>query len=130
MAHVYAEARQLEGKPKVGDKECVALLKQYTSLGWTGSWKQGIQVIGNRDSIAQGTAIGTMVDGKWPNLSTGNHSGFYLGQVSNGIYIIDQWPNDATKPKISKRFLYRLGKDKNGKFIDPPQNADAFFVIE
>ena len=34
---------------------------------------------------------------------------------------MDQWPNDAAKPKISKRFLYRLGKDKNGKFIDPPQ---------
>lgn len=52
------------------------------------------------------------------------------GQVSNGIYIMDQWPNMMQKPKISMRFLYRLGKDKNGKYINPPQNADAFSVIE
>lgn len=129
MPHVYREARQLDKKDKIGDKECVTLVKHYTGLGWTGLWREGEKVVGNKN-IAQGTAIATFVDGKWPALNTGNHSGFYLGQVSNGIYIMDQWPDMIYKPKISMRFLYRLGKDKNGKYINPPQNADAFSVIE
>jgi hypothetical protein len=113
----------------MGDFECVYLIKHFTRAGWTGRWKQGEPVIGNR-SIVQGTAIANFVDGKWPGLPKGNHSGFYLGQVSNGIYIIDQWPNMKTKKAISKRFLYRLGKDAKGNFITPTENADAFFVIE
>ena len=128
MPHVYRDARQLEKKDKIGDKECVTLLKHFTDLGWTGAWR-GEKVVGN-SRLAQGPAIGTFVDGKWPRLNTGNHSGFYLGQVSNGIYIMDQWPDEKRKPKISMRFLYRLGKDKNGRYIDPPQTADAFSVIE
>lgn len=129
MPHVYRAARQLESKAKIGDKECVDLVKNFTHLGWTGSWREGAKVVGNK-TIEEGTAIATFVDGKWPGKRSGNHSGFYLGQVSNGIYLIDQWPNDKTKPKIGKRFIYRLGKDKNGKYIDPPQNADAFSIIE
>jgi hypothetical protein len=129
MPHVYREARQLQGKDKVGDEECVALVKHYTSAGPARFWRAGEKVVGNKN-IAHGTAIGTFVNGRWPQLSTGNHSGFYLGQVSNGIYIMDQWPRDARKPKISMRFLYRLGKDKNGNYVNPPQNADAFSIIE
>jgi hypothetical protein len=129
MPHVYKDARKLEKKDKIGDMECVYLVKHFAGLGWTGSWREGAPVVGNK-TIAEGTAIATFVGGKWPGLSTGNHSGFYLGQVSNGIYIIDQWPNMMQKPKISKRFLYRLGKDKNGKFINPTENADAFSIIE
>lgn len=129
MPHVYPDARKLEKKDKIGDKECVTLVKHFTDAGPAHSWREGAKVIGTRN-IAQGTAIGTFVGGKWPMLNTGNHSGFYLGQVSNGIYIIDQWPDDAAKPKISMRFLYRLGKDKNGNYINPPQNADAFSIIE
>src|SRR4051794_36437831 len=118
MPYIYRDARKLEKEDKVGDKECVALVRHYTQLGWTGSWRQGEPVVGNK-KIIEGTAIATFVNGKWPGLATGNHSGFYLGQVSNGIYIMDQWPNMTTKPKISKRFLYRLGKDKSGKYINP-----------
>jgi hypothetical protein len=129
MPHVYKDARKLENKDKIGDMECVYLVKYFTGLGWTGSWRGTEPVVGNK-TIVEGTAIANLVNGKWPGLKTGNHSGFYLGQVSNGIYIIDQWPNMKTKPKISKRFLYRLGMDKNGKFINPTENADAYFVID
>jgi hypothetical protein len=129
MPHVYRDARLLDGKPKLGDFECVYLVKLYTGLGWTGAWREGERVVGNK-SIAIGTAIATFVDGAWPGLAHGNHSGFYMGQVSNGIYILDQWPNMATKPVISKRFIYRHGKDKSGKYIRPTENADAFSIIE
>jgi hypothetical protein len=50
-----------------------------------------------------------------------------MGQVSEGIYIMDQWPG---KKKIGKRFIRRKGKDAHGNFITPSDNADAFFVIE
>lgn len=76
MPHIYREVMKLEKQAKVGDMECVTLVKHYTDLSWTGSWREGAKVVGNR-SIAQGTAIGTFVDGKWPAKGTGNHSGFY-----------------------------------------------------
>jgi hypothetical protein len=129
MPHVYRDARKLDGNEKMGDMECVYLIKHYTGLGWTATWREGEKVVGNRN-VAEGTAIATFVDGKWPARATGNHSAFYLGQVSNGIYVIDQWPNMDSKKKISKRFIYRRGKDKNGNYIRPTENADAFSIIE
>lgn len=103
MPHIYKDARKLEGTEKIGDKECVTLVKNFTRLGWTGSWHEGAKVVGTKN-IAEGTAIATFVNGKWPGLKHGNHSGFYLGQTSDGIYMIDQWPNMATKRRVSKRF--------------------------
>lgn len=129
MAYIYREARSLDKQEKVGDGECVTLIKHFTKAGWTGSWKQGAPVIGNK-TIREGTAIANFVNGRWPGLSHGNHAAFYLGQVSDGMYIVDQWKNNATKPRISKRFIRRLGEDKNGNFIRPTENADAFWVIE
>lgn len=126
MSYVYKEVRSLEGKDKVGDGECVTLIKTYTNAGWTGRWKQGAPVVGNK-TIEQGTAVANFVNGKWPGHKHGNHSAFYMGQVSDGIYILDQWPD---KKRIGKRFIRRKGKDAHGNFINPTDNADAFFVIE
>lgn len=126
MSYVYRSVNVLEGKDKVGDGECVTLIKAYTKAGWTGRWKQGAAVVGNK-AIARGTAIANFVNGKWPRLAHGNHSAFYMGQVSDGIYILDQWPD---KKRIGKRFIRRKGKDAQGRFINPTDNADAFFVIE
>jgi len=55
---------------------------------------------------------------------------FYLGQGSNGIYVVDQWNDSVRKPRISKRFIRAKGKNRSGNFIDPSDNADAFSVIE
>ena len=126
MSNVYADARNLEGKPIEGNGQCVTLVKNHTSVGWTGNWRQGSEVVGNR-TLAPGTAIATFVDGKYPNQAHGNHAAFYMGQVSDGIYIMDQW---SSKPRISKRFVRRQGKDSHGNFVNPSNNADAFFVIE
>ncbi len=126
MPHIYKEVRALQNAEKIDDGECVSLVKKFTQLGWTGSWKEGVPVVGNRQ-IEQGTAVATFVNGKWPGKSTGNHSGFYMGQVADGIYIMEQWPK---KKLIGKRFIRRKGKDKNGNYITPEDNADAFSVIE
>ena len=129
MPYIYKEARTLDKQEKVGDGECVTLIKEFTNAGWTGKWRQGEAVVGNR-SIREGTAIANFVNGKWPGKAHGNHAAFYLSQVSDGIYVIDQWKNNATKPLISRRFLRRLGKDKNGNFVRPTENADAYSVTE
>jgi hypothetical protein len=126
MSDVYADVRSLEGKPKEGNGECVNLVKNHTSVGWTGKWRQGTEVVGSTN-LEQGTAIATFVDGRYASSSHGNHAAFYMGQVSDGIYIMDQW---RSKARISKRFIRRKGRDSHGRFIDPSNNADAFFVIE
>jgi hypothetical protein len=126
MSHIYKEVRSLEGKEKEGDGECVTLVKNHTNVGWTGLWKQGEAVVGNK-SLPQGTAVANFVNGRWPGHAHGNHSAFYIGQVSDGIYILDQYP---AKKWVGKRFIRRLGKDARGNFINPTENADAFFVID
>jgi hypothetical protein len=126
MSYVYEDVRKLQGKPKEGEGECVTLVRNHTSAGWTGKWKQGEAVVGNR-TLRQGTAIANFENGRWPGRAHGNHSAFYLGQVSDGIYVMDQYP---AKNGVGQRFIRRQGKDKHGKFINPTDNADAFFVIE
>jgi hypothetical protein len=125
MPYVYPEARKLDNQPRVGDFECVALIRHYTNAPPTSSWREGASVVGNKD-LAPGTAIATFEHGRWPGRSKGNHSAFYLGQVSDGIYVIDQWP---AKDRITKRFIFRKGKNGNGTFINASDNADAFSVI-
>ena len=126
MADVYADARNLQGKAVEGNGECVTLVKNHTSVGSTRNWRKGTEVLGNK-SLEQGAAIATFVDGRYASQSHGNHAAFYLSQVSDGIYIMDQW---RSKEKIGKRFVRSKGKDSKGRFIDPSNNADAFSVIE
>jgi hypothetical protein len=129
MPHVYAKVDDLDGTDKVGSHQCVALVQHYGKLPSTSAWKEGAAVMGN-DKIARGTAIATFVDGKYKSLPTGNHAGFLVSQDPKGLWIMDQWNNDKTKPKVSKRYLTRKGKDAKGNFIDPSNNADAYSVIE
>ncbi|ECX3818404.1 BPSL0067 family protein, partial [Salmonella enterica] len=106
MAYIYGLVDSLQGKDQVGDGECVALVKQYAHLGFTGTCKQGRKVFGDK-SIPRGTAIATFVNGKYPSGSAAHkHAAFYLEQDSNYIYVMDQWKK---KKKISSRPLSRKG---------------------
>ncbi|PMS34777.1 hypothetical protein B0G57_113178 [Trinickia symbiotica] len=78
-------------------------------------------------ALPKGTAIATFVNGRYPNRPTGNHAAFYLSQDVIGIVVIDQWSTSGT---IRKRRLRFLGKDKNGNYISPSDNGDAFSVIK
>jgi hypothetical protein len=129
MAYVYPEANNLEKQEKVGTFQCVALVQHFTNAPPTSAWREGERVMGN-NSISPGTAIATFENGRYPNRSHGNHAAFYLGQNSNGIYVMDQWKDMVKKPKISKRFIRAKGKSKSGKYIEPSDNADAYSVIE
>lgn len=85
-------------------------------------------MLGNK-TLKSGTAIATFVEGRYANRPHGNHAALYIGQVANGIVVADQW-KAPKKTLISVRTIRSLGKNKKGEFINPSDNADAFFVIE
>ena len=128
MSYRYGQVDDLEGKPKVGTKQCVALVKQYAKCPETAKWKEGVKVKGA--TILKGTAIATFVDGKYPSHGTGNHAGLYVGQDANGITIMDQWADDVKKPTISSRALRFTGPAKKGHYPDASNNGDAYSVID
>src|SRR5687768_4295719 len=129
MSYIYSKVDDLEGTAKVGSHHCVALVQHYAGLPVTAQWKEGGSVIGNL-ALAKGTAVATFVDGKYKSLPTGNHAAFYLSQDAGGMWIMDQWKNNTTKPKVSKRYIRKKGKTASGAFVDPSNNADAYAVIE
>lgn len=129
MPYVYTDVRNLDKKGKVDSFECVALIRHYTDAPPTAVWREGEKALGNKN-LTPGTAIATFVNGRYPSHSHGNHAAFYVGQVSDGIYVIDQWTNMTTKPQISKRFIRSKGKNKQGAYIEPSDNADAFSVTK
>jgi hypothetical protein len=129
MAYVYAKVDDLEGSDKVGSQQCVALVQHYAKAPLTSSWKEGKSVLGDL-TVQKGTAIATFVDGKYQSLPTGNHAGLYVSQDASGIWIMDQWKNEKTKPSVSKRYLRKKGFTKEGKPLDPSNNAEAYSVIE
>jgi hypothetical protein len=129
MSYVYPKVDDLEGTAKVGTKECAVLVQYYAKAPPTTSWKPGADVLGS-PPVAKGTAIATFVNGAYPNKGNGNHAALYISRDAAGIYVMDQWSNDVTKPKVSKRYLRKKGKNPDGTFVDPSNNAEAFSVIE
>jgi hypothetical protein len=129
MPYVYKEAMKLDRTPKVGDGECVALVRTHTGAPPARSWREGSKVVGDR-TLPLGTAIATFdKDGRWPGKPKGNHAAFYLSQTSEFIRVIDQW-NRGDKPLVSSRIIKRKGKNPDGSYVSPGDNADAFSVIE
>lgn len=127
MKHVYAGAAALQRTEKVGDKECVALIRHYTRAGWTGSWRAGEKVLGAR-YIAPGTAIATFdKNGRWP-LGPNKHAAFYLRPDPEGFWVIDQW---KTRPRVeSRKITVKSAKERARAGYTPSNDADAFYVIE
>lgn len=126
MPYVYEDAEKLVDQDVVGTKQCVALIKEYTNAPSASLWKEGAVVKGNL-LLKKGTAIATFVGGKYQNHAHGNHAAFYIEQSAGGIYVVDQWSAIDT---IKRRLLPFRGQDKNGKYILPSGNGDAFSVIE
>jgi hypothetical protein len=133
MAYVYSNARSLQDTEKVGQHhQCVELIQHYVRIGQAATWQQGAKVLGNT-IIAVGTVIATFVNGRYPNYSHGNHAAFYLGQDAGGIWVMDQWKNDITKPRVSKRYIKKLrngGIRSDGTYIRMSDNAEAYSVVE
>jgi hypothetical protein len=128
MPYVYKKAESLEGQPLVGTFQCAVLVQYYAKAPAPAreKWKQGADVKGNL-LLEKGTAIATFVNGRYPNTLHNKHAAFYVGQEADGIWVIEQF--DGLE-KIQKRKLKWKGQAKDGSFIDPSNNGDAFSVIE
>lgn len=128
MSYVYRDVDNLVGEKVVGNGQCVELVKKFTDAGVTSGWREGGIVVGN-GLLAKGTAIATFVKGRYPSRPHGNHAAFFVRQGVNGIHVVDQWLS-KDKVEIGERFIKCKGKNKDGSFKDPSNNADAFSVIE
>lgn len=129
MPYVYSKADDLNGHELVGTQQCVALVQAFAKAPRTLAWKQGQSVRGNL-LLAKGTAIATFEDGVYKSKPHGNHAALYLGQDQGGIWVMDQWHGDPRKPTVSPHYLQFKGAAKDGRWIDPGNNGDAYSAIE
>jgi hypothetical protein len=82
-------------------------------------------------TIRKGTAIATFIKGRYRNPVTGNHAVLYISQDAHGIWAMDQWQDDLSKPRVSKRYLRKRGGMRaDGSYPDASNNAEAFSVIQ
>jgi hypothetical protein len=135
MPIIYPDAFRLIKTPKVGNGDCVALVRFYAGVPDHTQWKPGERVLDN-PRIRPGTAIATFVNGRYPNNDTGQHTAFFLRHDAPGVgfWVVDQWkdkPGRATRPVMShllKSLRYKQNKD--GTWYWASNNADAFSIIE
>lgn len=135
--YVYSRASSLEGGIPVRDGECVALIQHYTSAPHTVHWRAGAQILDAPTALMPGTAIATFVDGRYPQTGKGTrHAAFFLHYgpfgkdgKPQGIWIMEQYTYPQTRT-IQARYIKRRGKNPDGSWSSPSNNADAFFVIE
>ncbi|MEK2600723.1 BPSL0067 family protein [Burkholderia arboris] len=98
----------------------------YASVGPTAIWRPEKKARGDQ-SLRVGTVIATFENDRYPSRPHGNHAAFYLGQDVRGIHVVEQW---RSLKAIQRRGIPFKGKDKNGRYIDPSNNADAFSVVK
>lgn len=61
----------------------------------------------------------------------GSHQCVALVQIKAGAPVASAWrEGDKDKPVVSRRFIRFRGKNKNGGYVNPINNADAYSVVE
>jgi hypothetical protein len=134
---VYPGVHTLPGTPLVRGGECVGLVQEYTiGLGNTSTWRQGERVVETRD-LQKGTVIANFDNhGRWPGKKHSNHACFFWDYgprnmttgIATSIFVVEQFiASFVTKVQI--RELHCHGHWKSGEWIDPSNNADAFFTV-
>jgi len=134
MPYVYKDVDKLQFHALVGEGDCVELIKALAPglIGKpTSAWRPGARVVDVARTLQRGTAIATFENGHFPHRKTGQHAAFFIATAGAGIYVMDQWKGDQEhKPTVSMRHIGRKGRNKDGSFVDPSNNAEAFSVIE
>jgi len=137
MPFVYREVDNLWHQPLAGSGTCVDIIKVYVP-GLKGAstltWKAGANVIEAGNRIQKGTAIATFENGRYPRRDHDNHAAIVLRVMASGIWVMDQWAGDSSRPWIERR-LIRIPpphdqRNRDGSFKHPSDNALAFYVIE
>jgi hypothetical protein len=132
----YPSPANLVGQPLVRGGQCVGLVQEFVAhLGHTSTWKQGERVVETHD-LQPGTVIANFENGKWPGKPHGNHACFFLQYgprsmttgAAGSILVVEQFIAANVKT-IQARRLLSQGHWKSGEWIDPANNADAFFVV-
>lgn len=129
MPFFYVNVRALEKAPLVGGGNCVDLIKGLVP-GLKGiptsAWHQGARVL-DTSALTPGTAIATFENGHYPNHPHGNHAALFVAYGGQAIWVMDQWKN---KPTVSMRVIHPGRQAKDGRFIDPSNSSQAFYLIE
>lgn len=127
------------GQP-IGDGQCATLTKALTSgIGSASGWTRGVQVQGD-GNLPVGTPIATFNYSSAPG-STGygppdhpggwygvSHTGIYLGQDRNGIWILDQW-SSSNGPHIRQLPWTAGGSSGTGSSCAAAECGGKYFVI-
>lgn len=134
--YVYSDAWALEGTPRRGDGNCVALVQNLTNVGYTGFWSPVLRVM-DCVQLPVGCVIATFENGRYANRPKGNHACLFLefGPVSqstgkpNSIVVMDQWIA-KDRPFIKSRPILPRGKSHSqGNPYYDSDNADTFYVV-
>ncbi|MDR1423047.1 MAG: BPSL0067 family protein [Azoarcus sp.] len=143
--YIYSNPRSLiDPQKRVGDVagnyvgECVSLLKYYIhdlQNRKTTLWMEGrnvIEAIERGESIAEGTAIATFINGRF--ISGHGHAALFSRYTrdENGeivIYVIEQYLGGRPSTGIQERLLPNSGKNPDGTWHDRSNNGRAFSVI-
>lgn len=135
MPYISPGVATLIGKKKVGNGDCVPLVREFTTLPSHLFWKPGERVLDN-PHIRPGTAIATFVHERYQNKKTGNHAAFFLryDAPGTGFWVVDQWTGKPSKPvrNIERHLIKVLGykQFKDGNWYWASNNAEAFSIIE
>jgi hypothetical protein len=87
----------------------------------------------------RGTAIATFINGRYPQVDrpgerSSRHAALLLEVQEGGIWVMDQYPGDPSRPYITKRFIHipppREQRHEDGTLKNPGNSALAFHVIE
>lgn len=134
---IHPRAMALINTPMVGDGECVALVQHFMlGIGNTHTWKGEEKRVIETNDLQIGTVVANLENGKWPGKKHGNHVGFFYRYGSwdmekrlfTSFFIIEQF-NARGMQKIQLRELRSKGHWKGGEYIDPSNNADAFYIL-
>lgn len=148
MSHLFRDPEgkmksvlELQNKPVVGDGGCVDLGKRYAdglNIS-TVHWRAGRKLT-ELASIPPGTAIGTFIDGHFPQNRSGQHFAFFIraSEIMKGrmteIVIMDQFVNYGKAPRsriMSRKIRIKTVKEKTGEGrINLSNDLDYFYVIE
>jgi hypothetical protein len=132
MPFVYREVNELKDHALIGTGDCVVLIKEFVpalAKVSTSAWRAGARVVDVKN-LARGTAIATFVEGRYPRLDTGNHAAFYIASAGAGFYVMEQWKNDKSKPRVSMRLIRPGLTKRDGSLREPSNAAQAFYMIE
>lgn len=117
----------------------MALIQHFmVGVGATSTWEFESTPIVEAHDLAIGTVIGNATPGgRWPGKKHSNHVAFFYlygpydvdKKVHVSIIVVDQFIMHGLV-KIQLREIRSKGKWGSGEFIDPSNNADAFFALK